>query len=1025
MKRNLLGMCLVALLACAGTAWADLGVVAQDDAGNYTPESFNSGANEGTGFGPWETVFCNDDQSTIYAGATIVTSCADESALTSGQAFALYANGADGAEIQFRRPFATALDDGQAFSVVVSPNYRDGTKGLKFMGAWEGKWYLRAEFFYNNDGYFYKIDGDENATSLGWDYGIGAITVTLEKAADGSGYTLSFARGEDTVTKEGITFPGTVDGVQFYSWQGGTGDENNLVFNSLAIEQVANPPDDRLSLEGDGFVVEYTSELSLKVLRTKSEGTLDVTLDSSYSEFVSVPVSVTISGGDTEATFGANAMLRGNANSATITASADGFAIAKKEIKGPNYSCTAYEAGVEHPEVLVQGGTRDFYVNNLWKEGWAEANNNKVSLRSTDQSVVKITRIGNWQEDERGSYSKCEISAVGPGEATVEVSYDGPKMCEYKFTVLPPFQLSGPATAKMGETKTYTLKAAVDMPTDCSVSVSAKGDGTAEVAPDTFQVDPSEAGGDGFVSIPISVTFNKADDFTLTVNSVPEPPQYTASLDVTVSEPADYSSFIAYDEASFYGDDFDSAALGEGTDKFQAWEEVTKNSGGVFIAGSASDASVLTEGKAFGIWANGADDAELQLRRPFKNSLGDGQAFSVVVSPNYRDGTKGVKFMGYDAEVTHEWWQRAEFFYNNDGYFYKLEGDADATSLDWAYGTDAITITLQKAADGSSHTLSFARGEEVVTKDGITSFGGTIDAVQFYSYKGGDGDENNFIFNSLAIKQVEEPIATRLSLEGDWAVTAASAELAITVVRTTSEGTLDVTLASSDGDFASVPTTVTFADGATEIPVLVKATLKGNGNSATITASAEGYVSAKMTIKGPEYSCNAWDKGVAEPWKVAVGGERTFWVNNANTQEGFPGDDALVTVASTDESIVKVGSLAEWQVGEDGKAYTSCKVTGVEEGTAAVKVYYDGVEMTDYGFTAQIGGEPIPVKAISVKDGEMTLSLDGKGSQIFFATEVIEETRAWNWAPMDIAIIGDGTSVTVPMDAPFMIFKVE
>ena len=1013
MKRNLLGMCLVALLACAGTAWADLGVVAQDDAGNYTPESFNSGANEGTGFGPWETVFCNDDQSTIFAGATIVTTCADESVLTGGQAFALYANGADGAEIQFRRPFATALDDGQAFSVVLSPNYRDGTKGLKFMGAWEGEWYLRAEFFYNNDGYFYKIDGDENATSLDWKYDTGAITVTLEKAVDGSGYTLSFARGEETAGKEGITFPGTVDGVQFYSWQGGTGDENNLVFNSLAIEQVANPPADRLSLEGDGFVVEYTSELSLKVLRTKSEGTLDVTLDSSYPEFVSVPTTVTISGGDTEATFTANAMLRGNANSATITASADGFAIAKKEIKGPNYSCTAYEAGVEHPEVLVQGGTRDFYVNNLWKEGWAEANNNKVSLRSTDQSVVKITRIGNWQEDERGSYSKCEISAVGPGEATVEVSYAGPKMCEYKFTVLPPFQLSGPATAKTGDTKTYTLKAALDGE-EVGWTVSVDPAAAAEVDPASFDlVEPAE---DGFYYQDITVTFNQAAEVTLSVASLNYP--NAASATVTVSEPADYSEFIAYDEASFYGDDFDSAALGEGTDKFQAWEEVTKNSGGVFIAGSAPDASVLTEGKAFGIWANGADDAELQLRRPFVNSLGDGQAFSVVVSPNYRDGTKGVKFMG---EWEGNWYTRAEFFYNNDGYFYKLDGDADATSLDWGYSATAIAITLQKAADGSGYTLSFTRGEETAAKKGIT-FPGTVDGVQFYSYQGGNGDDNNLVFNKLAIEQVEAPVR-KIWLSGDN-----NPDGPGDIVFTLGANTDDigvVALAVSEG--ASVSPSSIDLSGLTEATFTVTLATAETGSVFTVTATPADTEVDPYSFDIYPVAPHSEILSVSGVYEMDYVPDGTVVLKIVGTASRV---GQTVYLDDPNSDILVPPSPATAVVGPfEGDSPTFVyTMAGIDEGTVFIHAYADEEKTIEWGWV----GITIKGKGLSSITGNPVFSKDKKTVTltssvtpppvVYGATELV--ARNWDWAPIE-GVTVDGSQVTIDISGKsFQVFSI-
>ena len=1020
MKRNLFALCCVAALACAGTASAD--ILAEDSAANYTPETFVDGANLGSGFGAWE--FWN-------AWPTLADSSTGECGnLNSGNGLSFRFARDGGADYCNGYRGFNALKPGDVLSFKFTCAWCAGGRGLDlFANGGHGDADKVANVINLSGDNLFSVNG----TVIASNYAPHAVTeVTITQEADG--IQLALLR---TSTDEGIDdleystkveTSAKLTGIGLYAggwdWNDGASVENFAFYvNDLKIE--GTPPTDTLSLDGPWAVTEKKAELAFKVIRQNSEGTLDVTLASSYPEFASVPTTVTFADGETEIPFIVSATLQGNANAATISANAEGVAGATYGIKGPQYSCNSWDEGIEGDDVwqIYPDDTRTFWVNNENTQEGFPGDDALVTVESADESVVTVGGLGEWKVGDNGkSYNSCTVTGVAGGKAAVKVLYDGVEMTSFDFTVrADSLSLAGPDTARVGdENVKYTLTGVFSGGSGSAV-LSVIGDATVTLEEGQAPTN-SIVFGELISDTPVEFFVSFGTDTAPVTLSVSNDGGLEDSLEITVTEAPDYSGFIAYDDASLYRDDFDSAALGEGTDKFQAWEVVTQNSGAVFLSGSAPDASVLTEGKAFGIWANGTDDAELQLRRPFVKSLGDGQAFSVVVSPNYRDGTKGVKFLG---AWEGNWYERAEFFYNNDGYFYKLDGDADATSLGWEYGTDAIAITLKKAADGSSYTLSFARGDDIVAKEGINSFQGTVDGVQFYSYKGGEGDENNFIFNSLAIEQVEEPVATRLSLKGDWAVTAASAELAIKVVRTTSEGTLDVTLATSDGDFASVPTTVTFADGETEIPVPVNATLKGNGNSATITASAEGYVSAKMTIKGPDYSCTAWNEGVSEPWKVAVGGERTFWVNNANTQEDFPGDNALVTVASTDESIVKVGPLAEWQVGEDGKAYTSCQVTGVAEGSAAVKVYYDGVEMTDYGFTVQMGGEPIPVTAISIKDGEMTLSLAAKGSQVYSATKVVPETREWNWAPMDIAIIGDGTSVTVPMDAPFMIFKVE
>ncbi len=201
-------------------------------------------------FQAWTNLYLNSDGTTNWAGATLVNAAGDSSVLTDGRAFAIYSNGSDDPEIQLLRPFVNSLSPGQAFSVVVAPNWRDGDKSVKLCGAYDGNWYDRVEFLYNNDGYFYKVDYSRGV-SLNWDFSTKPILLTLQCAADGSSYTLSFARdGEETVTVEGITLPGMIDGVVFRSRNGGNGDENNLVFNKLAIEQVA-PPARKIWLSGD------------------------------------------------------------------------------------------------------------------------------------------------------------------------------------------------------------------------------------------------------------------------------------------------------------------------------------------------------------------------------------------------------------------------------------------------------------------------------------------------------------------------------------------------------------------------------------------------------------------------------------------------------------------------------------------------------------------------------------------------------------------------------------------------------
>ena len=993
MKRKWLGLALAAAMACAGAATQSTAdVLAEDSAANYTDETFVSGANLGSGFHAWE--FWNAAPTLADSTAGLCGDINSENGVSfrfardeiDGDPHWGYCNGYRGFD---------ALNPGDVLTFRFTCAYCAGNRGLDLFanGGHSDEDKIANVINLSGDNE-YSVNGVVIANNWA-PHAVSEVTVT--QLSDGIEIAI-----KRTSTEEGVDVleystkvetSAKLTGIGLYAggwdWNGGADVENYAFYvNDLKIEGI--PPADKLSLDGYWAVTKASDELAFKVSRTKTEGDLAVALASSYPEFASVPESVTIADGETEAAFTVTATLQGNANAATITASAEGIASAEYGIHGPEYTCNAWDEGVEEPWNVDVGDTRTLWINNSNTPEGFPGDDSLVTVESTDESVVTADDPAAWAIGDDGkAYTSCAVAGIGGGKATVKVLYDGVEVTSYDFTVPEAgATLSGPTSIRVGVPTTYTLD--VTLPSGMTDSLGLEAEGTAKVViePDTARELEASGTLDFTVTAvgPGTVTLTPFDTEGLSFNE----------LVVTVSEAPDYDDYIAYDDASLYDvGDLNYASVGEGTEKFLPWDEVYKNAdgestfAGAVVVTAAPDASALTEGQAFALYANGADGAEIQLRRQFANALSDGQAFSVVVSPNYRDGTKGLKFMGV---WEGEWYPRAEFFYNNDGYFYKLDGDENATSLEWDYGTDAITITLMKAADGSGYTLSFARGDDIVVKEGITSFAGTVDAVQFYSWQGGNGDENNLVFNSLAIEQVEEPIVQRAIgwAAGVWNPDAAG-EYNFAISATTEDiGEVALSVTPAEGALSLSTDTVDLT-GVTEASFTVSLSEAVEGDSFVITATP-----ADTSVAPIEYNVTVSATYVtlsSDAWEYPVSAGE-IWLGLSASVSKY----GTYAITSSDEAVLAVPEASEAiAVGSPDSSWFNVTIVG--PGTATIYATAEGEETpaAEYTFTVIADAPVIDGTTIEVSfaDGD---GLSGKVDDALRDqfTDVKAQVLQWN-----------------------------
>ncbi|MGB4048449.1 MAG: hypothetical protein WBL24_09845 [Kiritimatiellia bacterium] len=224
--------------------------VAYDDASLYAGGEWNAAPAHESGFSDWTVTMTPEiEPEGVYRGVFIGTSPI-AAINVGGKAFGLYANWSGSEpepkpEVKVSRSFPAALAVGQSFSVDVGYNHSGGSKGLKLKGEYEGVAYERFELFNSgNDTWSYKLDGNDETITVAWsNYVAGGfrgqvkVTCTAENT-----YTFSLQRdGEAAVVVADVGLPGAIDQVEFYNYNGGTGDGENFYFNRMWIEGAPAP----------------------------------------------------------------------------------------------------------------------------------------------------------------------------------------------------------------------------------------------------------------------------------------------------------------------------------------------------------------------------------------------------------------------------------------------------------------------------------------------------------------------------------------------------------------------------------------------------------------------------------------------------------------------------------------------------------------------------------------------------------------------------------------------------------------
>lgn len=1040
----------IAATACAlALATAAHAATYSDSSANY-PDGWSSGSNGGEGFGPWRI---SSTSGSGYAGGgiweTAKAEVTGDVVDANGNAFGIVGKG-DGSSFTATRDFRASLAVGDSFEFDMAVNWDCGSDNNSKKGI-------------------ALLLGDADAIVINHDAYPGPISVngfwdnaSLTNYGTGTMHWTILAKDETTVTvtgtaRDGVSEPYSTDielassaltGFRLQSalqqnGEEGDTDEERLAkadkrqsyFNNFTLNIAAELPDltDLEFTDGKYAVTSNNQELSYTLKRSSSDGELTVNVKSSFEAFIP-STTATFADGESETTFTVTATLQPKAeNKADLTVSAVGCNPAVYEnVRGPKFDREVKDGQWE----FMPNDSATFWMHWYW-DGF-DVDCTKVSLSCEPAGAVVLPASLEWNPvDEVGddgvkAWLESSFTVVSSGKILFQ--YDGVTFDDWDVTVKTiGFELSGPTSVKTDATATFTLKATLDGSEEgCSVSVEP-ADG---VTVDPASFDLVEAAQDGFYYRNIEVTFATAGDYTISVKSA----NYSASIDVSVSEPADFSDYVAYDDASLYDGNFDFASTGAGQEGFGAWQVVRSGAeyGNVDVGGAdAGMPSILSDdGKALFLYGNGGEDPAYAVVRPFANTLQPGQKASVEFVASEAGGSRVVRFVRIEEGGIYNRFE----IWNNSGNI-GINVDGVETALDWSSGLRRVEASIELAADGSSYTLELLGHnpdsdlliddiyQHVVNSD-VGYWGGGIQGIYFE----GTSTEGDLVFNRLAIEQVEEPVEPvvkrNIGIMGTWNPDATGDyDFYVGPSEASDEaiGTVALTVTPDDGRITISPASV-------EVP-------GDNVAAFTVTVNslpADGEQAVRYTIKATPVNelvnPATFDVTPAQPYVYL-----SSVTNQLTTDDGpiglvlhaSPARYGEYRITTDDGNVFSIPenyqtvTLSEEQ--PEATFFVDIVGPSGENGASIYATLGEGEAWCDYRFWVSEGSDDpyadiLLITAIDRAESDVVLTVEGTPTTAYGATEVVN--KEWSWKRLDDATIA-GNKVTVPMADRFMVIKVE
>ena len=333
------------------------------DDDTYAPDSAlfaSNSVNGGAGFQSW-IIQRNPTNAVGYTNSAsffLETSEAAGLRVDAGsRSFGLTASksglGGDAPYINAIRPFLSELNVGQAVSLHLGINWRNGSKGVAFQNGGNSIFEVAAYNGGSGDAYWYKI-GTNAPVDLGWAYASDSdIQVVFQRVLQRE-YDVAIIRsgGNPQTNELGVLDLGDVppNELRFFNYNATTNVQDNIYFNRLIIRDGYQIP--VLSLDGQDGMAERRTNLFVVSRSGALTNDLAINLTSSAEVVATVPVSVIISNGFSNAMFEVVGLSSGLTHIAVSYPGGESYGAAQDvQVRGHAYDDSSYYP----PSVFADG----------------------------------------------------------------------------------------------------------------------------------------------------------------------------------------------------------------------------------------------------------------------------------------------------------------------------------------------------------------------------------------------------------------------------------------------------------------------------------------------------------------------------------------------------------------------------------------------------------------------------------------------------------------------------------------------
>jgi hypothetical protein len=801
MKTKVLCGVLIGTLAMAGQV---MGAVYTDAATNYPGNSWTNGSNGGTGFGPWSIVA---DSQGGWAGQGIWNSAG--AGLMMGEAFG-YVGKVGYVDID--RAFNQALNIGDVFEFDFGVNW-DSNGGNKGFNLYANGVQVISVNHGNFPGYL-TLNGSPALTN----YGTNTMHWTFTQVA--ANQIAMQATGRDGVETFAATMTtevayGYVDSLRFYSsgLESSAPDQRQSYFNNLKLTQAGAPPPppDILEFTSGTWNPAATGDYPFTLARSGAVGT-NVVLTSSNTNAVTVPPEVNFAAGSNSVTFNVTVVSLTAGNAIIVASNAASGATAEYVVTPVPPSLS-----IAGPWELYALGSADYTLTRVGAVG------SNIVLSSSAPDVLKVTNSLTFAEGETDHAFQATAVALGSAKLVASNASSG-AWTEYDVTVKEPsLNLTGPTSASVGETPTYTLKRNGPIGGDVNL---ASVDPTVMTVPTTV----SFAQGENTVTFQAAAVAAGATVLTAGNDDATSNP-----LGVTVTE---VLPIIAYDEAGNYtlATFTNGSNLGYGFGAWELWNTLATL--GDSTAGGGGDLN-STNGYSFRFMGDGAD-GWCNGKRNFANALQVSNVLTFTFTYNWDGGGRGVDIFSQSGQ-----------FANLINVINPNTFQVNGTTISTDYSPGAVVaVKITQLADGIQMNLTRSVGgvENLYYTTNILS---AEPATGVSMYCGGyscapEDNVNYAIFmNDLTIRGIVAPALTFTG--GTWNPSAVGG-YPFELTRAGAVGD-EIVLTSSNTNSVTVPPGVTFGAASNKVSFHATVVSLTNGEATILASNVASGAWAEYTVK--------------------------------------------------------------------------------------------------------------------------------------------------------------------------------